>query len=112
MKTKKPVKADKPSDTLRRAYREALLSSGYSPDVHVYDLDFYPGCDKGEKISFLKRIKAYYERLRGKEKDIFLCECLEKRRHYKYWYLEKYAKLDMKVALAELEERITRDFSC
>ncbi|MBP5091655.1 MAG: hypothetical protein J6328_03755 [Bacilli bacterium] len=75
---------------LGKTYRLALLDLGRSPDSHIYDLgeqDFYLADAESRSYRFLKSLSAFYHSLPFLEGEIFVKECLEKGRHYRYWYL-------------------------
>lgn len=70
-------------------YRQSLIEVGHSPDYHVYDLEksFLEHKQDLPAGQFVKRVYDFYYSLRGLERRIFLCECLEHGRHYPYWWL-------------------------
>lgn len=70
-------------------YRQSLVEVGHSADFHVYDLEQDLIERKGNLAAgrFLIMTKKFYESLEGIKKKIFLCEVLERGRHYPYWYL-------------------------
>ncbi len=72
-------------------YRQALVEIGYSPDEHVYDLDrdfLMRHKDDSLSVQFVLQILDYYESLPDFGRRVFLCECLERGRHYNWWWLE------------------------
>ena len=101
------------SRCLRHRYRDALLSLGKSPDTHVYDLrrSFLPALGKKDDLLFLERVKRFYEGLSFSEQRLFVKECLERGRHYRFWYigqidegsyLQDYANLQSKLKAVAL----------
>ena len=71
-------------------FRQALVEIGYSPDRHIYDLDREyvhrrSECPAG---AFLEKVIGFYDSLPIEERKIFLCDCLERGRHYVWWWYE------------------------
>ena len=74
-------------------YRRALLDLGRSPDVHIYELhdqDFYLSKTDSKSYRMLQCIAAFYRSLPAPEGVIFINDCLENGRHYRYWYLDAF----------------------
>lgn len=97
------------SACLRKDYRAALLDIGKSPDSHIYDYnEMFVNVRRHRKaVRFLRKIKAFYEGLAQEEKTLFLYECLERNRHYRYWYLGQYFDEDYPIAFAQMQEKLT-----
>ena len=75
---------------LNTVYRYALMGVGHSPDFHLYDLDRIYLRHKGNASAvFLLRVLDFYSfDLDDMERRIFICDCLERGRHYPWWYYE------------------------
>lgn len=78
------------AETLGAGYRAALIELKMSPDTHIYDLSF---CflDRNRDVfagRFLLRLLMFYCDLSINDRRIFLCEYLERGRHYKFWWFE------------------------
>jgi len=81
--------AKQKATVLGAVYRQSLVEVGHSADFHVYDLE-QDLIERKRNLAagkFLMIAKKYYESLEGIKKKIFLCEILERGRHYPYWYL-------------------------
>ena len=75
---------------IKSLYRKALLELGRSPDSHIYELgeqDFYLSSMSVPSRRRLEEIAIFYASLPKLEGEIFVNECLESGRHYRYWYL-------------------------
>lgn len=75
---------------VKAIYRSALLDLGRSPDSHIYELveqDFYLSKDGERSRKKLEEIALFYASLPKFEGEIFINDCLESGRHYRYWYL-------------------------
>jgi len=77
-------------EILRAAYRQALVEVGHSPDFHIYDLDsgFLVRKQHLAAGRFLLKLYWYYLQLDDLKRRIFVCEFLEKGRHYHFWWFE------------------------
>ena len=102
------LKESEQSRSLREKFRLCLLALGRSPDSHIYDLDetFLAGNRSPEASLFIRKIKDFYENLGNAERRFFVKECLEKDRHYKFWYLGEYQKLSYDSAFLQMQEKI------
>ncbi len=71
-------------------FRQALVEIGYSPDRHIYDLDREYVHRRSECAAgaFLEKVIGFYDSLPIEERKIFLCDCLERGRHYVWWWYE------------------------
>lgn len=96
------------SKKIRVRYRESLLAIGQSPDVHIYDLryDFISPRRHPKELRFLRKIKDFYFSLDFETRCLFLNECLERGRHYKFWYLSRYEDRTFFTALAKMQEKL------
>lgn len=81
-------------------YRQSLIEVGHSPDYHVYDLEkgFLERKRSLVAGEFVERVYDFYYSLNDLERRVFLCECLERGRHYAYWWLaicdqKKYSRI-------------------
>ena len=94
-------------------YRQALIDLGCSPDSHVYDIDESCFCYRRGSASnlFLRRVKRMYDSLKGLERKVFLCDYLEKGRHYPFWYLEFVSREDYEKSDRELRRRLSKAFN-
>ena len=75
---------------VKSIYRSALLDLGRSPDSHIYELgeqDFYLSKEQERSRKKLEEIALFYASLPKFEGEIFINDCLESGRHYRYWYL-------------------------
>lgn len=76
------------SKTLKRRYRRSLLALGMSPDTHIFDLDYDWLCYKNTRESrFLREVVDFYLELNEVESRIFVCQVLERGRHFPFWWL-------------------------
>ena len=100
--------------TLRKAFRLALLELGKSPDYHIYDLtdDFLLGRKEGTSRRLLIRVKQIFDGLKPEEQKYFNYECLERERHYRFWYLGDYHEKEWAKARADMEQKIQEAFPC
>ena len=96
------------SKLVRSRFRNALLALGRSPDSHIYDLDqdFFDHRPKGEALSFIRKVRLFYECLAETDRRLFLKECLEKDRHYRFWYLDQYEDKSFYAAYSKMQQRI------
>ena len=96
------------SAQIRKRFRESLISIGKSPDFHIYDLDkaFKKSQVPKKSSAFLKRITSFYKSLNYADQRLFIIECLEKGRHYPFWYLGKYPDGSFLPAYENLLERL------
>ena len=93
-------------------YRQCLINLGKSPDYHIYDLDedFLYSCQDKVEGKFLRKVKEYYLSLDCLERIMFVNDCLEKGRHYKFWYLNFYFVKDYTEKLKQCFSSIARAF--
>ncbi|HAS56640.1 MAG TPA: hypothetical protein DEF61_01825 [Firmicutes bacterium] len=93
-------------------YRQCLINLGKSPDYHVYDLseDFLNANKNKVEGSFLRKVKDYYLTLDCLERIMFINDCLEKGRHYKFWYLNFYFVKDYSEKLKQCFASVAKAF--
>jgi len=74
---------------LGELFRQSLIEVGYSPDAHIYDLDYDFIAHKRETAStrYLFDAKNFYYSLPEFERSIYLCQVLEYGRHFRFWWL-------------------------
>ena len=74
--------------------RQSLIGIGYSPDYHIYELE-YAELERERNRTlgdFLLGMKKFYDDLPLPERMVFLCECLEKGRHYRFWWMQYFTR--------------------
>jgi hypothetical protein len=77
-------------EILRAAYRQALVEVGHSPDFHIYDLDssFLVRKQNLAAGRFLLKLYWFYLMQEDLARRIFVCDFLEKGRHYHFWWFD------------------------
>lgn len=94
-------------------YRQALVEIGYSPDRHVFDLDReYVGRCRGTAAGqFLENVIALYDSLPNIERKLFLCDCLERGRHYVWWWYEWFDRKTYSRMSRLVQDKVRRRFA-
>jgi hypothetical protein len=86
-----PISRDSSLEILRAAFRQALIEVGHSPDYHLYDLDrdfLVRKKDYAAGRFLLRLYDFYHSQLDDLEQRIFICDFLERGRHYRFWWFE------------------------
>lgn len=92
-------------------YRQSLVQVGKSPDYHLKNLtDDFLVCLSSAAGAFLRKVKAFFFSLDPLEGEIFVNECLEHGRHYRFWYLSFYKDADYKKDLLGIYSRVATAF--
>lgn len=92
-------------------FRQSLIQTGKSPDYHLDKLeDDFLAHAGGAAGSFLRKVKEFSLRLDPLEGEIFVNECLEHGRHYKFWYLSYYDTPDFQLDLHSIYDRVAAEF--
>jgi|LAHS01.1.fsa_nt_gb hypothetical protein len=93
-----PESRDSSLEILRAAYRQALIEVGHSPDYHLYDLarDFLVRKQDYAAGRFLLSLYDFYHRqLDELEQMVFICDFLERGRHYRFWWFPYFEARDL-----------------
>ncbi|MCI7058666.1 MAG: hypothetical protein SO132_03110 [Candidatus Enteromonas sp.] len=91
--------------------RRCLLNNGKSPDSHIYELESsFFDYDKNKDKEYLLKLREYYESLSRLERMVFVNDCLEMGRHYKFWYLSFFYSRDYQKTLCSLYHRLSKAF--
>ena len=73
----------------QKKYRECLMAIGKSPDYHIYDLsiEWLRALRGSSSRDFLIQLAYFYWSLESLDQTILVYEVLEKKRHYRFWFL-------------------------
>lgn len=93
-------------------FRQSLINLGYSPDAHVYDIinDYFRYEVGSASNRFVRKVKDFYDSLDDFRRRIFLCEFLERGRHYPFWWLEFTTKKEYLNKLRDMKRRLNKAF--
>ena len=92
-------------------YRQSLVQVGKSPDYHLVNLtdDFLTRLSSAAG-AFLRKVRSFFASLDPLEGEIFVNECLEHGRHYRFWYLSYYRDAEYKKDLSGIYSRVAMAF--
>lgn len=88
--------------------RKTLIQAGYSPDAHLLTLngDLLESRKREHEVSLLIRLRSLLKGLDPLEQIFFVRECLERRRHYRFWYYTYMEDAEFKRMLGHYGKRI------
>ncbi|HIU44886.1 MAG TPA: hypothetical protein IAC52_01125 [Candidatus Enteromonas pullicola] len=93
-------------------YRQSLVQVGKSPDYHLrrLDEDFIEHLPKTAAGKFLRKVKSFYGGLDPLQQEVFVNECLEHGRHYKFWYMPYFRDKEYLKELQHIFNRVDSIF--
>jgi hypothetical protein len=104
-----PSSRDSSLEILRAAYRQALIEVGHSPDYHLYDLDrdfLVRKTNYAAGRFLLKLYDFYYGQLEDLEQRVFICDFLERGRHYRFWWFTYFEARDFVMTKNAVSDRL------